>query len=107
MKAEVETSLSRKPKAPSVDARLVERLADLARLSFTPEEAERLKGELSSILEYFATLDKVDVSKVPLPEGSGKGEGLREDAVGPSIPEKVLRGVPQKRGRYVRAPRVF
>lgn len=99
--------MSRKPTAPSVDVSLVERLADLARLSFTPEESERLKGELSSILEYFATLDKVDLSKLSPPESSGKDQGLRDDVVGPSIPEEILRGVPQKKGRYVRAPRVF
>jgi len=89
-----------------VEALQVERLAELSRLSLSPQEAERLRGELSSILEYFAVLDKVDVSDVgPLqPATSG---GLREDAVRPSTPDEMLQGVPQRKGRYVRAPRVF
>ena len=90
-----------------MDLRQVERLADLSRLSLGPQEAERLRGELSSILEYFATLDKVDVSKIPAAAAGSQDGGLREDVVRPSTPDEILRGVPQRKGRYVRAPRVF
>jgi len=90
-----------------VDLRQVERLADLARLSLGQQEAERLRGELSSILDYFAALDKVDVSKRLPPQEVTREGGLREDEVRPSTPEKILAGVPQRKGRYVRAPRVF
>ncbi len=101
--------MSRKSKAqrpPSVDARQVERLSELSRLSLGQEEAQRLRGELSSILDYFAALDKVDVSMVTLAQEAPEG-GLREDIVRPSIPNEILQGVPQRKGRYVRAPRVF
>ena len=91
---------------PSVDARQVERLAELSRLSLGQQEAERLRGELSSILEYFAALDKVDVSRTGTTQDAASG-GLREDVVRPSTPEEILQGVPQRKGRYVRAPRVF
>jgi aspartyl-tRNA(Asn)/glutamyl-tRNA(Gln) amidotransferase subunit C len=103
-----ELRLSRRKSAapPSVDARQVERLAELSRLSLGKQEADRLRGELSSILDYFATLDRVDLS--------GEGQGgetspgnLREDEVGPSTPEEILQGVPQRKGRFVKAPRVF
>jgi len=94
-------------KATSVDIRQVERLAELSRLSLRPQEVERLRGELSSILGYFATLDRVDVSKVTGAQDALKDGGLREDVVRPSTPEEILEGVPQKKGRYVRAPRVF
>jgi len=90
-----------------VDLRQVERLADLSRLSLGPHEAERLRGELSSILDYFAALDKVDVSNSPQHPGAAQDGGLREDVVRPSTPEEILEGVPQRKGRYVRAPRVF
>jgi aspartyl/glutamyl-tRNA(Asn/Gln) amidotransferase C subunit len=101
--------LARRPreaKAPSVDLGKVERLAELSRLSLGPKDAERLQRELSSILEYFATLDKVDVAKAA-PESASQGGGLREDVARPSTPDKILNGVPQRKGRYVRAPRVF
>lgn len=93
-------------KAPSVDVDKVERLADLARLSLTPGEAERMGADISSILDYFAALDRVDTSGVRTFETAQHG-GQRDDVVRPSTPEEVLRGVPQKKGRYVRAPRVF
>ena len=90
-----------------MDLRQVERLADLSRLSLSPREAERLRGELSSILEYFAALDKVDVSAVAKGADASREDGLREVVVRPSMPTEILEGVPQKKGRYVRAPRVF
>ena len=98
---------SKPTRNPSVDLRQVERLGDLSRLSLGPAEAERLRGELSSILDYFATLDKVDLSKVVLGSQATKDGGLREDVVRPSTADAILEGVPQKKGRYVRAPRVF
>ncbi|HUH99846.1 MAG TPA: Asp-tRNA(Asn)/Glu-tRNA(Gln) amidotransferase subunit GatC [Nitrososphaerales archaeon] len=101
--------MSRKSKTKSVasvDLARVQRLADLARLSLGPQEAERLKGELSSILDYFATLDKADVSGNPAAYEGQQG-GVRQDVVGPSAPDEMLEGVPQRKGRYVRAPRVF
>jgi Asp-tRNA(Asn)/Glu-tRNA(Gln) amidotransferase C subunit len=113
-----------------VDIRRVERLSDLARLSLSPLEAEKLQGELSSILEYFAALDSVKLpsnlgdeaaGRPALQAGDDKGEErvaqqgqedeehatTREDIVVPSTPEPILEGVPQRKGRYVRAPRVF
>lgn len=97
------------PKAAPVDLHHVERLAALSRLSLGPQEAARLGKELSSILEHFATIDKVDVSKsVPAaPQSREEGGGLREDVVKPSRPDEILAGVPQMKGRYVKAPRVF
>jgi aspartyl/glutamyl-tRNA(Asn/Gln) amidotransferase C subunit len=89
-----------------VDARQVERLAELSRLSLGQQEAERLRGELSSILGYFAALDKADTSGTTVSLDSAMG-GVREDVVRPSTPEELLQGVPQRKGRYVRAPRVF
>jgi aspartyl/glutamyl-tRNA(Asn/Gln) amidotransferase C subunit len=94
-------------KKGSVDAAEVERLASLSRISLGGPEKERLRAELSPILEYFATLDRLDLTKAPLPS-SGMPDGrAREDMVEPSSPDSLLSGVPQKKGRYVRAPRVF
>lgn len=99
-------SKPRTPREPSVNLRQVERLADLSRLSLEREEAERLRRELSSILDYFNTLDKVDLPESAAAQQSDE-DGLRPDEVRPSTPQEILRGVPRKKGRYVRAPRVF
>jgi len=92
-----------------VDLGQVERLADLSRLSVSPKEAERLRSELTSILGYFAALDKVDLPKStqalePSPEDDG---GMRDDVERPCSPDAILEGVPKRKGRFVRAPRVF
>ena len=102
--------MSRRPKTlkpPSVDLRQVQRLADLSRLSVGPQEAERLGSELTSILGYFAVLDKANLTKDVTLHESGTEGAQREDVVRPSNPDEILAGVPQRKGRYVRAPRVF
>lgn len=96
----------RKPKTGPIGAREVERLAGLARLSLSSSEIQEFGTDISSILDYFATLDKVDVSKAPEPS-SASADGLRDDVVEPSKAEEILDGVPQRKDRYVRAPRVF
>jgi aspartyl-tRNA(Asn)/glutamyl-tRNA(Gln) amidotransferase subunit C len=102
--------LSRRTKTQkplSVDLRQVDRLADLSRLTLSQREAERLRIELSSILQYFAALDKVKIGDLPTSQGAGLEAGLRGDVVRPSTPDDILQGVPQRKGRHVRAPRVF
>ena len=104
------SDLSRKTKPPpsSVDVGRVEWLAQLARLSLGPREADKLKGELSSILDYFAALDKVDIGRArPAPESNGTFGANRDDVVRPSDADEILKGVPEKKGRYVKAPKVF
>lgn len=97
--------MSRK-RATSVSAEDVRRLASLSRLNLTGAEVETLKGELSSILGYFRVVDSVPGSAPPARKAVAP-ESLRPDEAKPSDPEGVLRGVPRKRGRLVRAPRVF
>lgn len=97
--------MSPRPK-DAVTLEEVRRLASLSRLTLTRPEEERLREELSSILDYFKVVDGV--------AGAGNGvrmiqatSDLRPDEVRPSDPEGVLRGVPRRKGRLVRAPRVF
>jgi len=82
----------------------VRRLGELAKLEIDPAAEEDLREELSAVLDYFDVLDKV-------PQSQGGEYALpsrmRSDEVRPSEPTAVLKGVPQKKGRLVRAPRVF
>ena len=48
----------------SVDRATVRRIAHLARLAITEEEAGRLEQELSNILDWVAQLDEIDTSAV-------------------------------------------
>ena len=48
----------------SVDLATVKRVAKLARIALTDEEAARMEGELNTILGFVEQLDEVDVSGV-------------------------------------------
>ncbi|HEV7416706.1 Asp-tRNA(Asn)/Glu-tRNA(Gln) amidotransferase subunit GatC [Tianweitania sediminis] len=48
----------------SVDLETVKRVARLARIAVTTEDAERMTGELNAILGFVEQLDEVDVSGV-------------------------------------------
>ena len=90
----------------TISADEVKRLGQLSRLNLSPSEEEKLREQLSSILEYFRVVDGVK----GMAQSGGAGEDasqLRKDEVGPSDPEGVLKAVPQKKGRLVKAPRVF
>ena len=48
----------------SVDIATVKRVAHLARIAVSDEDAERMTGELNAILGFVAQLDEVDVGGV-------------------------------------------
>ncbi|MFZ1813012.1 MAG: Asp-tRNA(Asn)/Glu-tRNA(Gln) amidotransferase subunit GatC [Rhizobiaceae bacterium] len=48
----------------SVDLSTVKRVARLARIAVTPEEAEKMVGELNTILGFVEQLDEVNVEGV-------------------------------------------
>ena len=87
----------------------VQHIADLARLSLSLEEQERYRQQLSTILDYFARLQAVDVSDLPalssvLPESTA----LRPDEPRPGLPTPtLLRTAPQVEDDQFRVPPVF
>lgn len=48
----------------SVDLQIVKRVAHLARIAVTDEDAERMTGELNAILGFVEQLNEVDVTGV-------------------------------------------
>ncbi|MDG6926412.1 MAG: aspartyl/glutamyl-tRNA amidotransferase subunit C [Nitrososphaerota archaeon] len=91
---------------PKITVEQVRRLGDLAKLSISATDEERLMGELSSILEYFEVVDKVSDDTRIDRQTEDPGD-LRPDEVAPSSPDRVMNGVPQRKGNLVKAPRVF
>ena len=58
------------------------KLAALSKLRLTDEEVERLRGELSEILDYVEQLDKVDTSGLePTYQVTGLKNVMRPDEV--------------------------
>lgn len=47
-----------------IDKKEVQQIADLAKLKLTEKEAEKIKKDLSAILDYMEKLKKADVSEI-------------------------------------------
>lgn len=86
---------------------MVDKLADLAKLEFTPEEKERLKSDLSKITGFFEKLNELDTESVePLIFMSNESNILRADEVHqPISKEEALRNAPAKDSDYFRVPK--
>jgi aspartyl-tRNA(Asn)/glutamyl-tRNA(Gln) amidotransferase subunit C len=66
----------------SFDQSDVEKIAHLARLAVTDEEAQELTGDLSRILDLVAQMEQVDTSSVePMAHPLNMNQRLREDRV--------------------------
>lgn len=75
----------------------VDRVAMLARLGLTPEERERMRLELSSIMEHIDRLNEIDTEAIsPTAQVIVLQNVMRDDEVRPSLPlEDVLKNAPQ------------
>ena len=76
----------------------VEHVAALARLGLTDGEKERLRDQLSSILDHIAALDELDTAAIPpTSQVIALTNVLREDEPRPSLPpEAVLANAPRR-----------
>lgn len=87
----------------------VDHIAKLARIDLAPEMRERMKKDLSAVLDYIALLNEADVSGVePLYQVTGLQNRARADEAGRPLvaPERIdellVRAAPHHEGRYVR-----
>ena len=76
----------------------VEHIAWLARLGLSPDEVEKFRFQLSSILENFEILKGVDTTNVPPATHTISLQNiLREDEIAKSYPQAaILANAPQK-----------
>jgi len=78
----------------------VEHIAELAKLGLTEGEKQTFQEQLSAILEYFETLQRVDTSAIsPTATVLAISSVMRADEVQPSLaPECVLANAPAWEG---------
>ena len=87
----------------------VQKVAQLARLVFTPEEEAQLTGDLNRMLEYVAALDQLDTTGVPptahvLPLENA----FRDDVTRPSLNRAdALGNAPLSGQGHFRVPKVI
>ena len=86
----------------------VAEIAFLARLRLGEDEAERLRGELSKILDYVEELRALDTAGVePMTHAVPMDCPLREDVVTPSLSaDEALAEAPEREDDYFVVPRV-
>ena len=84
-------------------------IALLARLGLTEAEVDRLREQLSNILENFEALQQVDTSGVPPTAQSITLQNVvSDDEVTASLPQnQVLANAPQKEGDFFRVRAVL
>jgi aspartyl-tRNA(Asn)/glutamyl-tRNA(Gln) amidotransferase subunit C len=84
-------------------------VARLARLSLPEAEAERLREQLSAILEYMRQLDRLDTHDVvPTSHAVEKGTPMRDDVVEPfGDREALLANAPDRKNDFFRVPRII
>jgi len=86
------------------------KLARLARLTITDEEAETYRTELSEILKYVEQLQTVDVTGLePTTQVTGLTNVMRDDQVSDygAAPDDLLRIVPAKQDRLIKVKRMI
>jgi aspartyl-tRNA(Asn)/glutamyl-tRNA(Gln) amidotransferase subunit C len=84
-------------------------IARLARLGLTEDELERLREQLSNILENFQILQQVDTSDVPPTAQSIPLQNVtKDDEVAASLPQsQILANAPQREREYFRVKAVL
>lgn len=84
-------------------------IAKLAKLSITPEQAEKMVKEFESILSHFESIDKFDLSDVQLDFCSeGMDAVLRKDETSAfENKEKLFKNAKSMSGAYVKVPKII
>ena len=93
----------------AVDIPTVKRIAGLARIAISEDEAARLAPELGNILGWIEQLGEVDVSEVaPMTAVIPNHLRLRDDVVSDGdVRDKVLANAPQAEHGFFTVPKVI
>jgi aspartyl-tRNA(Asn)/glutamyl-tRNA(Gln) amidotransferase subunit C len=92
----------------SVDIDTVKRVAHLARIKVSEDEAARMTGELNTILAFVEQLGEVDVSGVePMTSVVHQQMKKRQDVVSDGgYPDKVVGNAPVSEDNFFMVPKV-
>ena len=87
----------------------VSHIARLARLGLSEEEIDRMKEQMSNILENFEILQQVDTTDVPpTAQSIALHNVTRDDEVAPSLPpEDILANAPRRENDLFRVRAVL
>ncbi len=92
-----------------VNDELIDKLANLARLDFNPEEKEEIKSDLQKMIGFIDKLNELDTTGVePLLHMSDNINILREDETGGMISrEDAFKNAPLHDELFFKVPKVI
>ncbi|MBI2644070.1 MAG: Asp-tRNA(Asn)/Glu-tRNA(Gln) amidotransferase subunit GatC [Candidatus Wildermuthbacteria bacterium] len=89
----------------------VQHIAKLARIELSEEEIQKFQEELSSILDYFATLNAIDVSGIePMTHSIVTKQTTRQDLVcktDAATIQKLIDSAPETKDGFIRVKAIF
>jgi aspartyl-tRNA(Asn)/glutamyl-tRNA(Gln) amidotransferase subunit C len=93
----------------TIDRKVVDHVAQLARLDLSEQERMRYAEQLGRILEYCAKLDELDTTEVePTSHVIAMTNVFRDDVVETSLPrDAVLAGAPDQDDGFFKVPPVI
>jgi len=94
---------------PRISPEDVRHVARLARLALSDDELERMRVEMSAILDYMDKLRSLDTKGVePTSHSIPLHNVMREDEPVPSLPlDEMLANAPDRDGDTFRVPRII
>ena len=92
-----------------IDDKTVDHIAQLAKLTFSPDEKEQIKRDLGRIINFVDKLNEVDTEGVePLIYMNEHEDNLRDDIVDNVVSQQeALSNAPLKDSDYIKVPKVL
>lgn len=92
-----------------LDLETVERIAGLARVGLTHDEMERMRDQLSAVLDHISMLQEVDTDDIPPTAQVIELQNImRDDVVEPSLTqEQVLLNAPRSEDGFIKVKAVL
>ena len=95
----------------SITTAEIEKLAELSRISLTPEEKEKMRGEFEVILSYLASVNKISGNTEKGARSIIATENVMREDANPHETglhtETLLSGAPRREGQYVKVKKIL
>ncbi len=87
---------------------LVRYIAKLSAIKLTPEEEEKFSKQFARIIEYFNTLNELELGEVePVFSALPLKNVMRNDKAVPKDPEKIMKNAPDEEENYFKVPKTI
>ena len=87
----------------------IHRIADLAHIEISPEQAQRMQGELNNIFQMIERIQAVDTDGIePMPHPHDGYQRLRDDVIREAnVRENNMKNAPEQSDGYFLVPQVI